>query len=179
MGGGRARKRVGGKVRPTTQKILGSLSSILRPRLEGAKVLDMFAGSGRVGLRILEEGAEHVIFVEAHRKVAQDLREIIRESPFKEHCSLVIGPVPKTLFKIKGTYDLLLCDPPYDWKEPKTLLPSSRHLCEIGGLLVVEHHHKTPYEATEGWLLQRQEKFGETRLSFFERVSKTEGHEPS
>lgn len=170
MARGRTRKTVGGKVRPTTQKLLESLTAILLPRIEGALVLDLFAGTGRVGLRMLEEGAESVVFVEAHRRVAQDLRQTLREDAIRDHCSLVVSPVPQALVKVRGVFDLILCDPPYDWDKPNTLLPRSHHLCKPGGLLVVEHHHKTSYEATSGWTLHRREKFGETRLSFFESL---------
>jgi len=160
---GRSRT-VGGEVRPTTQKILESLTAILLPRLEGAQVLDLFAGTGRVGLRLLEMGAESVVFVEGNRRVAQTLRAVLRKLECK-----INGCIPKVLEKVRGEFDIVVCDPPYDWERPQTLLPASLHLLKPAGLLVVEHHHKTPYEESEGLELLRREKFGETRLSFFER----------
>lgn len=165
----RSGKQVGGKVRPTTQKILESLSGILAPRLDGAAVLDLFAGTGSVGFRLAEEGAESVLFVESHRKVAQDLRQDLRKRSGDSKFSLMVGVVPNVLSKVRGEFDLVVCDPPYDWPKPESLLPSSLGLVKPGGLLVVEHHHKTNYVATEGWDLHRCEKFGETRLSFFQR----------
>jgi 16S rRNA (guanine966-N2)-methyltransferase len=162
---------VGGKVRPTTAKVLESLVAILAPRTPEARVLDVFAGTGRVGLRLAEEGAEAVVFVEGNRKVAKDLRATIADHEDRERLSLVVGSVPKILNRVRGQYNLAVCDPPYDWKEPSTLLRAASKLVLPGGLLVVEHHHKTPYEVVRGWSLQREEKFGETRLSFFERQS--------
>lgn len=172
MSRGRSRKSVGGEVRPTTQKILESLSSILRPRLEDALVLDLFAGTGQVGLRMAEMGARRVLFVEGNKRVAQSLRQVLRNHREEEaELSLLVGPVPRVLSKIQGQFDLCLCDPPYDWKEPTSLLPGALPLVSPGGLLVVEHHHKTPYDEMPGWQRHREEKFGETRLSFFERVA--------
>lgn len=165
-----ARRSVGGKVRPTTSKQLESMSAILSPYTEGASVLDLFAGTGRVGLRIAEDGAERVVFVEGNRKVSQELRKAVRSHQYADRLSVVVGPIPKVLSRIHGEYDLALCDPPYDWGEPATLLPATACLVRVGGLLVVEHHHKTPYQATDGWEQHRVEKFGETRLSFFRRV---------
>lgn len=162
---------VGGKVRPTTSKILESLSAILRPRLEGSKVLDLFAGTGRVGLRLLEEGAAQVLFVEGHRKVAGELREALKRHPRGADAALLVGAIPQALRKIEGSFDVAVCDPPYDWAHPATLLPGVASLVEPGGLLVVEHHHKTQYVEDEGWVLARTEKFGESRLSFFERLA--------
>ena len=167
----RKQQRVGGEVRPTTQKILESLGSILQPRLEEALVLDLFAGTGRVGLRMAELGASKVLFVEGNKRVAQDLRQVVRDNRDSHaELSLVVGAIPKVLNKVRGKFDLCLCDPPYDWKETNKLLPGAMPLLKVGGLLVVEHHHKTPYRCVEGWELFREEKFGETRLTFFERV---------
>lgn len=171
-------KQVGGKVRPTTSKTLESLAAILAPRLEGAMVLDLFAGTGRVGLRLFEEGAAGVVFVEGHRAVAQDLRRLLRTHPSAEKLSLVVGLIPKVLPKIKGVFDIAVCDPPYDWAESKTLLPSALELVIPGGLLVVEHHHKTVYEAVDGWEEYRVEKYGESRLSFFSRSVVLSVHKP-
>lgn len=158
-------------MRPTTSKVLESLAGILRPRVEGAAVLDLFAGTGKVGLRLLEDGAESVVFVEGHRKTGQELKYKLREHDLQDQLSVVIGPIPKVLAKVQGQFHLALCDPPYDWSEPETLLPAVAPLVLEGGLLVVEHHHKTAYEAVDGWESQRMEKFGETRLSFFVRVN--------
>lgn len=148
--------------------MLESLTAILAPRTPDARVLDLFAGTGRVGLTLAEEGAGCVVFVEGSRKVAQGLRSIIKTHPLSEQLSLVVGAIPKILSRVQGTYDLIVCDPPYDWKEPETLLPAAEGLASPGCLLVVEHHHKTVYPETGAWSLTREEKFGETRLSFFE-----------
>lgn len=166
----RSRKSVGGKVRPTTSKVLESLAAILAPDLPGARVLDLFAGTGRVGFRLLEGGAESVLFVEGNRGVGQDLRAAVRSHSSRDNISVVVGPIPKILSRVHGQYHLAVCDPPYDWPEPKSLLPAALDLILPGGLLVVEHHHKTEYGAQEGWELSRQEKFGESRLSFFRRL---------
>lgn len=166
--------QVGGEVRPTTQRILESMSGTLLPRLEGARVLDLFAGTGRVGLEMVSLGSAEVVFVEGHRRVAGELRKKLAGHPSAESLKLVIGAIPSVLAKLEGRYDLVLCDPPYDWDSPHTLLPGAARLTKPGGLLCVEHHHKVAYEAVEGWELFRCQKFGETRLSYFERVSDSE-----
>lgn len=159
---------MGGKVRPTTQKVLESLCSILSPRLEGARVLDLFAGTGSVGLRLAEWEIEQVVFVEGHRKVAADLRRAVRQLECQElELAVVCGSIPQVLKKVRGSYNVVVCDPPYNWDGPESLLPGARNLTEPGGVLVVEHHHKTEYKEQPGWKLWRREKFGETRLSFF------------
>lgn len=163
--------QVGGEVRPTTQRILESMSGTLMPRLDGAEVLDVFAGTGRVGMEMLDQGARRVVFVEGHRRVAQELRKAMSRHPQSAKMELVIGAVPGVLSKVLGEFDLVLCDPPYDWDLPDSLLPAAAGLTRPGGLLCVEHHHKVKYDACEGWELFRYQKFGETRLSYFERTA--------
>ena len=160
-------RQVGGEVRPTTQRILESMSATLQPWVEGARVLDLFAGTGRVGLEMAECGAASVVFVEGHRRVAQALRQTIRKNQVEGELSLVLGAIPDVLAKLTGPFDLILCDPPYDWSEPESLLPGAKSLLSSDGLLLVEHHHKTEYVAEDGWELFRCQKFGETRLSYF------------
>ena len=163
------RNQTGGKVRPTTQKVLESLAAILEPELEGAQVLDLFAGTGRVGFELLSRGAASLVFVEGHRRVAGELRSLVRDHPDRDNISVILGAVPKVLGKVRGQFDVVVCDPPYDWTDNSSLLPAANQLTKSGGVLVVEHHHKVLYEATEGWLAKRQEKFGETRLTFFQK----------
>lgn len=151
-------------MRPTTAKILESMMAVLEPRCEGVRALDLFAGTGQVGLSLLDQGAAEVVFVEADRRVAQDLRRLFRS---KEGCQLLVGRIPQVLSKLEGQYGLILVDPPYDWDQPESLLPATATLALPGATLVVEHHHKTPYEASSEWELERQQKFGETRLSYF------------
>jgi 16S rRNA (guanine966-N2)-methyltransferase len=167
--GRRGASSVGGEVRPTTQKILESLSAILQPRTEGAVVLDLFAGTGRVGMSLARFGAEKVVFVEGHRRVGQTLRTAIREHESRDSFSLVIGAVPQVLGKLKGLFDIIVCDPPYDWNEGRALLQGVLPILKPDGVLVVEHHHKTAYPEVDGLAICREEKFGETRLTFFER----------
>lgn len=148
-------------------KVLESLLAILGPDSEGARALDLFAGTGEVGMRLLDQGAKEVTFVEADAKVASVLGRRIRQSEHTAACRLLLGPIPKILERLQGRYSLLLADPPYDWTGSATLLPALAGAAEPEAILVVEHHHKTPYQETDGWVFYRQQKFGETRLSFF------------
>jgi 16S rRNA (guanine966-N2)-methyltransferase len=164
---GRAGKPPAG-VRPTTAKVLESLMAILQPCSEGARALDLFAGTGQVGLRLLEQGARQATFVESDAKVAAALRLRLKaEAVPAARYRLLVGRIPRVLQRLEGGFDLILADPPYDWSEQNSLLSATARLATSEAILVVEHHHKTAYAESCGWHLQRQEKYGETRLSFF------------
>lgn len=153
-------------VRPTTAKVLESLLAILADTSQGARVLDLFAGTGEVGLRLQDQGAAEVTFVEFEARVAERLRQRLRARK-PGQWRLVVGKIPGVLSRLEGRFGLMVADPPYDWASPSTLLPALASLAEPGAVLVVEHHHKTRYDDAAGWRLYRQQKYGETRLSFF------------
>lgn len=139
---------------------------ILAPRLPEARVLDLFAGTGAVGLAAYSKGAAEVTFVEADRRVAGALR---RNLP--DNCRLLIGKLPAALAKLEGPYDLILADPPYNTDFGLRCLDQIARLLEPQGLFVVEHHHKEPYPDTApGLLLERRKRYGETALSFYAKV---------
>lgn len=152
-------------VRPTTSKTLESLLAILDPDLPGARAVDLFAGTGQVGIGFLRAGAASVTFVESAAPVARALQQRLAGEPGE--WSLQKGSLPQALSALSGTFDLFWADPPYDWKEWAALLPGAAPRANPDAILVVEHHHKTPYAAVDGWELYREKKFGETRLSFF------------
>ena len=157
-------------VRPTTAKTLESLLAILEPRLEGARACDLFAGTGQVGLGFLEAGAASVAFVEGSNEVGRELQRRLRAEAdcIEGAWSLQRGKIPAVLKSLSGPFDLFWADPPYDWDDFSSLLPELATLAAPGAWAVIEHHHKTPYTEVNGWVLVRQSKFGETRLSFFE-----------
>lgn len=169
------------KVRPTTGKVLESLLAILAPDIEGADAIDLFAGTGKVGMGLLKKGAKSVMFVEADHRVAKDLRRATTETPGVEskRCAFLIGRIPNVLERLKGPYLLFLADPPYDWDQTADLLPALGPLAAPGAILVVEHHHKTPYDDGAGWKQFRQKKQGETRLTFFRMAEAAESEEHS
>lgn len=151
-----------GKVRPTTGKVLESIVATLQPYWEGARVLDLFAGSGTLGRAALGEGAGEVVFVEGHARVAADLR--------RSH-SVVVGVLPGALGKVTGTFDIILGDPPYGVPEGPACLPLLAAKLRAEGWVVWEHHHKDAYpDEVEGLILWRRRRFGETAVSYYRAV---------
>jgi 16S rRNA (guanine966-N2)-methyltransferase len=150
-----------GKVRPTTGKVLESLQATLLPYVEGARVLDLFAGEGTLGRALLEAGASQVTWVEGHPKVAGSLRA---EPPHRVLCARL----PAGLERLEGRYDIILGDPPYGSPEGPVTLQAALPWLAPEGWLVWEHHHKDAYpEALPGMELWRRKRFGETALSYW------------
>lgn len=166
----------GGVVRPTTGKVLVSLLATLEPSLPGVRALDLFAGSGQVGLGFLRRGAAEVDFVESHPSVLKELKQRLQrelgDQP-RERCQVYRANLPGGLSRLRPPYQLIWADPPYDWPDRTQLLSALAPLAAPEARLVIEHHHKAPYPDQAGWRCYRQAKFGETRLSYFERDEPT------
>src|SRR5215813_8882587 len=103
-------------LRPTSDKLRETLFNVLAPRIEGARVLDGFAGTGAIGIEALSRGASHVMFVENNRRatalIEGNLKVCGVEEGYTIRCADVVaalGALPVT-----DAFDLILLDPPYD-----------------------------------------------------------------
>lgn len=112
-GGRRIQAPSGREVRPTTDRVREAWMSALHPALPGARVLDLFAGSGALGLECLSRGAREVVFVERSRPVVAVLRRNIETLGAASRCRVVTGDALVELARLDGRFDLALADPPY------------------------------------------------------------------
>ncbi len=156
------RKRRGFKdLKPTTGLVKNALFNILG-NIEGINFLDLFAGTGQIGLEAERRGARPT-FVEIHRKRAEDIRR-------KTSGVVVVGDALKVLPRL-GTFEVIFADPPYDYSKYKELLRlASEHLVP-GGLLIVEHFKKVDLKpiSPPGLRLEDERTYGDTVLSFFRK----------
>lgn len=169
--GGKFRGRVlvgfkGQEIRPTSDRVKESLFNILAPEISGANVLDLFCGSGGVGLEALSRGADLVVF----NDVSKDSLAVL-----KKNLSLVRvnAPVYNLDFKallerIDITFDIIYIDPPYksDAGREALRLIAERRLLNTGGVAVLESD-KSFVGETEGLVRYDERKYGITYLTFF------------
>ena len=112
--GRRLRFPAGVEIRPTPDRVRETLFNWLQPRMDGARVLDLFAGSGALGLEAMSRGAAHVTFVERDRRAAAALSELLQE--WRESTATVV--CADAFSWVKGAsaaaFDIVFLDPPYD-----------------------------------------------------------------
>lgn len=123
-------------VRPSAEALREALFNICRNSVEEARVLDLFAGSGAIGLEALSRGAQHVTFVDVNRDAIRCIHDNIRTLAVESLTQVIPGDVLKVLDKIlqQGkTYDLVFADPPYEKGPAKGLLFSQLTLEKIDG----------------------------------------------
>jgi 16S rRNA (guanine966-N2)-methyltransferase len=184
---GRPLKAVpGNTTRPTTDKVKEALFSIIGPYFDGDRVLDLFAGTGGLGIEALSRGAGHAVFVDTNHKSIEVVRRNLEATRLTEQAEVYRNDARKAIkmLESKGLpFDLLFLDPPYIVKNGDELLLelSERGLVADGAIAVIEHASEVSYPDGFG----RYERFrlalyGETALSVYRyRPAETAGEETS
>lgn len=139
----------GDKTRPTTDRVREAWMSMLQLALPGARVLDLFAGSGGLGLEALSRGAEHATFVERNPGVLKTLRSNVRKLGAETECTVIRADALDFVNGIElGEYDIVLADPPYDSGAAEAL--AQRFLREpFAEMLWIEHRVSDTLPETE------------------------------
>jgi len=161
----------GMNVRPTPGRVKESLFSILIHRLEGARVLDLFAGTGAIGFEAASRGAALVVAVEAHRETAAAIEETARDLEIDDRVSVVGAPAERALYRVTGPFDIVYMDPPYANEVPLQLfrLLLERELLAPDALVIYEHAAKRILPDIPGYRSTREEVYGDVALAFFTR----------
>lgn len=165
------------QTRPTSDRLRETLFNILAPRIEGARVLDLCAGSGAVGIEALSRGADHVTFVDQSKKmcalIEANLEPLeIEKSEFEVVAAEVSDFLRKRGKREAPPFDIIFFDPPYaaDYEAVlKDIGKNAARLLTDDGLVVVEHHKKKELPEEFGVLRRYRElKQGDSSLSFYE-----------
>jgi len=161
----------GRTARPTTDRVREALFSILGTSVEDAAVLDLFAGSGALGLEALSRGAARAVFVDGSPRALAALRRNIRRldaGPVRVLRGRVTEVLPR-LARDGEAFDLVFLDPPYGkGLAGETLSHLGRgDLLRPGARLVVEHEADAPPPSGEGLTAQDTRRYGDAALSFY------------
>jgi len=172
-------------VRPTSDRVKESLFNIIGPRVVDADFLDLFAGSGSVGIEALSRGARTCVFVElqtAHLKV---VAENLKTTGLAERAELIRRDARAALADLGARgrrFDFIFVDPPYG----QGLIPAVLDLIDAhgvlaeGGWVICEHHAKDPVPDAAGGLVRfREVVFGDTVLSIYRAHARDVGGQNS
>jgi 16S rRNA (guanine966-N2)-methyltransferase len=159
------------RVRPATDRVKESIFNILQNRisLRGARVLDLFAGSGSLGFEALSRGAAEVVFVDEWQAATKTIEQNIKLLQCGDRCEVVKADVLRFLRHADGRYDLIFVDPPYRLEGAPDLPQRifERGLVSPSGFLIMEHSVRTRITPSESLQLILEREFGGTKVSFF------------
>jgi len=174
----------GETTRPTADQVRIALLDTLMPWLPEARVLDLFAGAGGVGLEALSRGAAHATFVERDARAVHALRANVTALGVARAARVVRDDVRRalqTLSRDGERFDVVFLDPPYDGDDVATTLDAlGVELLADGAVVVAQHLTKrAPPTSVGGLTAFRARRFGETTLTFFRRDAPGAGPPPS
>jgi 16S rRNA (guanine966-N2)-methyltransferase len=155
--------------RPIADRVKETLFAILGERVLDARVVDLYAGSGAIGIEALSRGAAHATFVEHARPALGALRENLERTRLAALADVVALDVEQFLAAPAGTpWSLAFLDPPYDLHAIVAPLRAIEPLLTDDAMVVVKHFWRTELPEVAGLEPVRQRRFGETMLSFLE-----------
>ncbi len=156
-------------LRPTSDKLRGTLFNILAPRIDDARVLDIFSGTGAVALEALSRGAASATCIESDRRAAKLIEENAALCGELNRCAIIRDVVERALLGpiTGGPFDIIVLDPPYDYGALADAVRNAGSQRAEGGIVVLEHAARVAPPVPAGLALTRTVKSGDSALSFY------------
>ena len=160
-------------LRPTTDRVRSAMFSMLEARnvVAGARVLDLYAGSGALGIEALSRGADHADLVEQNNRACATIRRNLATTRLEDDATVVPMPVASSLNRLTGPYDLVFMDPPYAHTSALTEVVDrlvTRRLIDEGSVLVIEQSSRNRRDFTRAGVRVEQEKtYGDTAVTVY------------
>ena len=174
--GRRLRTLPGLEVRPTTDKVKEAIFSILQNDLPGARVLDLFAGSGQLGIEALSRGAREAVFVDQARQALGVIRENLEHTGLAGRARVYGAPAEAFLKGNRERFDVILLDPPYQQGHSQRLLPLLAGAAAERGVILCETAADEPMPERAGdWPIYRQYRYGKVKLTAYRPAEEGEG----
>lgn len=164
------------RIRPTSSKVREALFDILRDRIENRIGLDLFAGSGCLGIEAISRGASKIIFIEKDTDGCYILKDNLVRCGFKEEFYIIINTFVDSglnlLSRRNEKFSLIFLDPPYNkgWSEKTINLLLKKDLLEEGAIIAVEHSHREELPLFKTLNTIKTKIYGETRITILERA---------
>ncbi|MCR5677953.1 MAG: 16S rRNA (guanine(966)-N(2))-methyltransferase RsmD [Agathobacter sp.] len=161
--------------RPTTDKTKETLFNCMQAEIYGCYFLDLFAGSGQIGLEAMSRGAEYAVFIEKDKKAAACIEDNIRFTKFEKETKLINKDVLYALSELEGRYrfDIIFMDPPYNHNLEKEVLIRLKDssLLKEDGMIVIEASLDTDFSYLDelGYKIRKQKIYKTNTHIFIER----------
>ena len=160
-------------IRPTIARVRKSFFDVLGESLNGATVLDLFAGTGALGIEALARGSHYVLFVDFSNEALKLIRKNLEKCGFSNSAGVQSEKLPHGIHNIKGSFDLIFMDPPYEkgLAEKCLILIGDSGLLQARTMVVAQVGRKEELLDRYGKIvLISMKKYGDTKLYFYERM---------
>ena len=159
--------------RPTADRVKEALFSIIHFDLPGAKVLDLFAGTGQLGIEALSRGAAHAVFIDEREAACKLVRENIKKTGFTDKSSILRDDYSRYLRNCREKFDIIFLDPPYSevFLENSLKIITEIDILQSGGIIATEYPFgKTLPDYIYTCFKAKQYKYGKTVLTIFRKT---------
>ena len=170
--GRRLKEPEGFETRPTTDRVKEGIFSSIQFEIEGRRVLDLFGGTGQMGIEALSRGAAHCTFVDLRKEAVGIIRENVTATGFAQQSAIVQGDALAFLQRGGGKYDLIFLDPPYetDLLEKAMDVISKIDIVSENGIIVCENGSGVQWPAVSPpYRLHREYRYGKIRTALYRR----------
>ena len=170
----------GMETRPTTDRVKEGLFNIIQFDIEGRKILDLFAGTGQLGIECLSRGAKAAVFVDRRTDGGKLIREKLKVTNLSDRARVVSGDSMEYLKSVREQFDIIFLDPPY---EAGLLEPAIAHIAKFDilsphGIIVAEHPaNRTLPALAEPYRLHRTYRYGKIGLTVYRRGANEKNEE--
>ena len=178
--GRRLRELEGMETRPTTDRVKEGMFIALQFDIEGRRVLDLFAGTGQLGIECLSRGAESAVFVDRRADAVKLIRENLKVTELTDRAQVVAGDSMEYLSRLREKFDIIFLDPPY---EAELLEPAIAHIARFDilnphGIIVAECPAGRPLPALEPpYRIHRTYRYGKIGVTVYRRSGEGKSEE--
>jgi 16S rRNA (guanine966-N2)-methyltransferase len=169
------------ELRPTAAKVRQAIFNILTGRIEGSRFLDLYAGTGAVGIEALSRGAAYVVFVENNSTRVEIIRKLVEKFGFTGRASIIKSDAVSFLKKNPpGSFDIIFIDPPYASTELALSVPViDKSLRTVDSVVVIAEHSSKKVQGypLQNLMLKKSYRYGDTALTLYQYSGSEEHHE--
>lgn len=172
--GRKLKEPVGMDTRPTTDRVKEGIFSSIQFEIEGRRVLDLFGGTGQMGIEALSRGAAHCTFVDLRKEAAGTIRENLDLTGFNDRAKVIQGDALAFLSRCREPFDLIFLDPPYG---SGLLEKSMEQITAIdivteNGIIVCENGSNAGWPAVSlPYRLQKEYRYGKIKTALYRRMT--------
>lgn len=173
-GSKRGRKLIsfeGDNIRPTTDRVKESMFNLICDFVYGARVLDLFGGSGALSLEALSRGAESAVIADIDKRSIEVIRKNVELADFSDKAKIVNARAESLIAETKDSFDLIFLDPPYNKGFIKPIINDilKKNILSDGGIIVLESDSCDDHDAVDGLEILKQRKYGRTYITVYKK----------
>jgi 16S rRNA (guanine966-N2)-methyltransferase len=158
------------ETRPTSDKVREAIFGMLGEEVEDRSVLDLFAGTGALGIEALSRGAASAVFVERRPPACQIIRANLKHTKLEDLARVMCMPAERALTLLDESFGLVLLDPPYAYPDIPRILETLGGALVVGNDCIVVFEHSPRFAIQDRYgrlLLRRQRTYGDTAVAIF------------